>query len=376
MIICCILSDSACDLAVRVLLELDERQAVAEFGIAVGLDMLHENTVDRDCIVIGILVLLVRTVTCRVGFIPAGIINVADAAFKTHIILAAALEDTGQPVDHRSGLIDPHFDQIAVNVAAAVANEFLQGFHLIDCQLRHLLDLFLLNLGINRTDILTDRRRCLFLFDDKSLEAFFSSGQSCDPATGSETYDKALSVNSLGDTCLIDFRGFAEPLVSFLFMGTKSDFLSCRLRNTVDSCFADRVRCDCSAGYRVYIRALCADNFLCHLGTDYGADIRCLTCAVDRNVRDHSLIERHRDSYGACETLLCSCVGTGCERKSAGNNIAACGNARGTCILRCRVGKFDCAQRYHTRGTGCNTFNKVSSADLIFSHLSSSSSPK
>ena len=338
--------------------------------------MLHENAVDRDRIIAGVLILLMRAVACRVSFVTAGIINISDTTFKAHIILTAALKDTCQPVDHRSGLIDPHFDQIAVNVAAAVADEFLQSFHLVDSKLRHFLDLFLLDLGIDRTDILTNCCRGLFLFNDQSLKTFLRCSQSCDPAAGSETYDKALSVNCLGDAGFVDFRGLSKPFVSLFFMFTESDLLACRLRNTVDSRLADRVRCDCSARYRIDIRALCADNLLCHLGTDYGADVRCLTCAVDRNVRDHSLIKRHRDSYGACESLLRSCVCSGRKCKSARHNITACGNARGSCILRCRICKFDCAERNHTCGTGCNAFNKVSSADLIFSHLSSCSSPK
>ena len=281
VIICCILSDSACDLAVRVLLELDERQAVAEFGIAVGLDMLHENAVDRDCIVAGVLILLMRAVACRVSFVTAGIINISDTTFKAHIILTAALKDTCQPVDHRSGLIDPHFDQIAVNVAAAVADEFLQSFHLVDSKLRHFLDLFLLDLGIDRTDILTNCCRGLFLFNDQSLKTFFCCSQSCNPATGSKTHNKAFCIDRLCDAGFVDFRGFAEPLVSLLFMGSESDLLTCRLRNTVNSRLADCIRCDRGSRHCIDIRALCADNFLCHLGTDYGADIRCLTCAVD-----------------------------------------------------------------------------------------------
>ena len=127
-----VLGNDACDLVTCILLQLDQGGGEAEVNIADFVAVVREEAVDGQSIVIGILVGLVRAVASGIGLVASGIIQIADAAFQAHVILAVLLEDVGQPVDHFAGLVDPYLDQIAVAVACAVADQLLQSFHLVD----------------------------------------------------------------------------------------------------------------------------------------------------------------------------------------------------------------------------------------------------
>ena len=236
-----------------------------------------------------------RAMAGCVSFITLRVFLIADAAFQAHIPVPGGFHQIGQPVNQLAGMIDPYFYQIAVHIAAAVTDNILQSFCLIDFKLRKFLKGFQLQFGIDASDVFTDSGGRLAFFYDENFSTFFCRRHGSNPAAGTTPDYQDFGFQRLGDVTLNNFRCLAEPVGSVCLLLFQHNFFAGRLRNTVSCCSFHSIRCNRCTGNGVYIRGLPAENGLCHLITDFTANVGSFTGYINLNVGNGTAVKRHSD---------------------------------------------------------------------------------
>ncbi len=94
---------------------------------------------------------------------------------KRHGEFAVASDDLAQPVDHVARFIGPQLHQIVVHEAVGIADDVLHGLHLVDLELRELLERLPLQRGVDGSQVLARRGDGAHLLDAEHLRAMFGS---------------------------------------------------------------------------------------------------------------------------------------------------------------------------------------------------------
>ena len=304
-----ILSDDAGDSAGgNIDVELHQAGVAADLTAALFDEGLHVG-VEGD--VVRLALNRVRAVAGGERLIALGMLLIADAALELHEPVARAFEDVGQPVDQLAGVVDPGLHEVAVDVAAGIAYDLLQGFGLIDFKFGEVLEALKLQLGVDGADVFLDLGGGVRLLDDEDLCALFRGGHTGNPAAGSAADHQNLSLKLFGDVRFRDFGGLAQPVADGLFTLGEGDRLSARLLNAGRGRLTDGVAGDGGAGDGVDIRALSREDRILHLLADGGADARGLAGDVDGDIRDAVGVEGHGDRDVTADALGRGGIGAG-----------------------------------------------------------------
>ena len=304
-----VLGDDAGDSAGRDIdIQLHQAGVAADLTAALFDEGLHVG-VEGD--VVRLALNRVRAVAGGIGLVALGMLLIADAALELHEPVARAFEDVGQPVDQLAGVVDPGLDQVAVDIAAGIAYDLLQGFNLVNLKLGEFLEGFQLQLGVDGADVFLDLGGGVRLLDDEDLCALFRGGHAGNPAAGSAADHQDLGLELFGDVALGDFRGLAQPVADGLFALGEGNRLSARLLNAGRGRLTDGVAGDGCAGDGVDIRALSREDRILHLLADGGADARGLAGDVNGDIRDAVGVEGHGDRDVTADALGRGGIGAG-----------------------------------------------------------------
>ena len=234
-----------------------------------------------------------RAVAGCIGFITLNMLLIAYAAFEAHMPVTGIFEDIGEPVNRLTGIVDPDLDEITVYIAAAVADDLLQSFCLVNFEFGEFLKALKLELRINCADVFFYFSRRFRFFDNENFGTFFSRRHRCNPAAGAAPDNQDFRIQNFGNITIGDLGSFAEPVGRVGFLLTQHNFLAGSLGDTVGCRGFNSIRCNGCSGNGVYIRSLPAEDSLCHLITDFTADVRRFTGNVNLNVGNGTAVKCH-----------------------------------------------------------------------------------
>ena len=135
----------------------------------------------------------------------------AHGALEIHDQAAVALDDLGEPVDQVAGFVQPQLHQIVVDEAVGVADDVLHGLHLVDLELRELIERGQLQLRVDAADVLARGHNARGAIDAEHLCAVLGGGDDGGQAGGAAAHDQHLDVDGLGDVALGDLRCLTQP---------------------------------------------------------------------------------------------------------------------------------------------------------------------
>ena len=202
--------DDADHTAALVLLQLDELGGPAELRTLL-LGILLERYAEVEVLVLLALVGLVRAVAGRPRLVARTLALRADGAFELHDQATVALDDLGEPVDQGAGFVRPHLHQVVVDEAVGIADDVLHGLHLVDLELRVLVERGQLQLRVDGTDVLARSKHGRRAVDAENLRAVLGGGDDGRQAGGAAAHDQHLGVDGLGDIALGDLGSLAQP---------------------------------------------------------------------------------------------------------------------------------------------------------------------